>query len=52
MGVFDVTNDGSRLFPSTAFVKFMTPQDSLLRIKAQSMYVLLPAVHRVKWFIS
>jgi hypothetical protein len=52
MVMLDVTNDGCRLFPNKAVVKVMTPQDSLLRIKTQSMYILLPSVHRVKWFIS
>jgi len=42
MFMFDVTIDGSRLFPNTDVLKVMTPHDSLLRIKTQSGYVLLP----------
>jgi hypothetical protein len=48
MIMFDVRNGGSLVFPNTAVLKVMIPQDSLLRIKTQSMYILLPAVHRVK----
>ena len=38
MFMFDLTNDGSRLFPNTAVLKFMTPQGSWLRFKTQSVY--------------
>jgi len=52
MIMFDITNGGSRLFPNTTVIEVMTPQDSLLRIKTQSVYALLRALYEMVYIIK